>query len=714
MRPILVRDVETRSTIDVGDVGAHVYAAHPSTKVLCVGYCLDNQPVKIWRPGQPVPKEFSYALRHKEYGFGAHGAAFELEIERNILVPKYGFPTLPVERNICTMAISHALSLPGGLEKIAKVLNLDHMKDSVGHKVMLQMSKPRRARKAEDQEQVHWYTDDERMGKLEAYCMDDVAATREILDTLPELSEQEYQVWLLDQKINNHGIYLDRKLLLAAKQIIEVALPSFDQELTRLTNGQVTAITEVAKLKTWINQFHPIDTIRKGDLEDLLQGELPDNVRRALELRQQGAHAAIKKVYSLLDRRDADGRVRGAFIYHAAGTGRWSSRGAQIHNLKRPLTKDIEAAIKIVSTGDYIQVRKAYPNPLSVIGDLIRATIAAAPGNVLMGADFSGIEARVTAWCAGEESKLDAFRAYDTGKGPDPYIIAAGAVLHLDAFDIARRFKAGDPAAREQRQIGKCCELAFGYQGGVNAFRRFMPSGGLALTSSQTQWEQGSRSGSGPRGLSGDQKQNQIETDDFTDEQIDRIKNAWRRAHPHIAQFWTALANAAWRVTHDHSKVVTVLDRLTFECDDQPIMWITLPSGRKLAYPHARVGNFYKHPGGVVTESLKKNMWATSSAVGFKDASAGQWRDVLIYGGYCCENVVQAISRDLLSEAMLRVDKAGFAIVAHVHDECIIEVAKKDAARVLPEFKRLMNVVPDWAVGLPIVAKPWQAAKYVK
>lgn len=678
MRPILVRDVETRSLVDVGDVGAHVYAAHPSTKVLCVGYCLDNQPVKIWRPGQPVPKEFSYALRHKEYGFGAHGAAFELEIERNILVPKYGFPTLPVERNICTMAISHALSLPGGLEKIAKVLNLDHMKDSVGHKVMLQMSKPRRARKAEDQEQVHWYTDDERMGKLEAYCMDDVAATREILDTLPELSEQEYQVWLLDQKINNHGIYLDRKLLLAAKQIIEVALPSFDQELTRLTNGQVTAITEVAKLKTWINQFHPIDTIRKGDLEELLQGELPDNVRRALELRQQGAHAAIKKVYSLLDRRDADGRVRGAFIYHAAGTGRWSSRGAQIHNLKRPLTKDIEAAIKIVSTGDYTQVRKAYPNPLSVIGDLIRATIAAAPGNVLIGADFSGIEARVTAWCAGEESKLDVFRAYDAGKGPDPYVISAAAIDNLEPLKLYEDFKSGSPEARESRQRGKASELAFGFAGGVGAYRRFAPDTTL------------------------------------TDEEIERIKNRWRRKHPHIVQLWAALNMSAWRVAHDHSKVVTVLDRLTFECDDQPIMWITLPSGRKLAYPHARVGNFYKHPGGVVTESLKKNMWATSSAVGFKDASAGQWRDVLVWPGILVENIVQAISRDLLSEAMLRVDKAGFAIVAHVHDECVIEVAKKDAARVLPEFKRLMNVVPKWAVGLPIVAKPWQAARYVK
>jgi DNA polymerase len=719
MRPALIRDIETRSTVDVGDVGAHIYARHPSTEVLCVGYCLDDEPVKIWHPGEPVPKEFKYALKHREYGFAAHGAAFELEIERNILVPRYGFPELPCERNICTMAISHALALPGGLEKIARVLNLDHMKDTIGHRVMLQMSKPRRARKSEDQKQIHWYDDSERMTRLEAYCMDDVEATREILDTLPELSEHEYQVWLLDQKINDRGIYLDEKLLLAGKKIVETALPSFDKELEELTGGEVTAITQRDKLVHWISQYYPIATIRKGDLDEmLLDAGMPPKVRRALELRQQGAHAAIKKIYSLLERRSTDGRVRGAFIYHAAGTGRFSSRGAQVHNLKRSLTEDTESAIKIVMTGDYAKMRKTYPNPLSVIGDLMRATIVAPPGSVLMGADFSGIEARVTAWIADEHKKLDAFRDYDAGKGPDPYIIAAGAVLNIDPLDLAVRYEAGDPIAREQRQIGKACELAFGYQGGVNAFKRFLPSGGgLAVTASQAQWEAGGRSGGGPRGPSGDTKQGRIESDDFTDEQIDAIKNKWRRAHPHIAQLWRNLNQAVWRVILNPGLTVTLLDRLEFEYDqEQQLMWIRLPSGRRLCYPHARKGNFYSPPGsGIVLEGKgRQNIWQDESKIAFKDASSGRWRDVIVYGGLLTENIVQAVARDLLTESMLRLDKAGFDIVAHVHDECIVEIHKRDVKHRLPEFKRLMNQVPAWAEGLPIVAKPWTAERYVK
>lgn len=680
MRPALIRDIETRSTVDVGDVGIHVYARHPTTEVMCVGYALDYEPVKIWRPGQPIPKEITYAAKNSEYAFVAHGSMFETEIERNILGPKFGFPVMPAERNVCTMAMSHAVALPGALAKIARVLNLDHMKDEAGHRVMLQMSKPRKARKKEEKTQLYWFDDEERRAKLEAYCMDDVEATREILDTLPELSDDEYQVWLMDQRINDRGIFLDAQLMHASKKIINTALPSFDQEMVELTGGEVTAISQVAKLKNWIGQSYPLDTLRKGDLEELLKRtDLPPHVRRALELREQGAHAAIKKMTSLMQRQQLDGRIRGAFIYHAAGPGRWSSRGAQVHNLKRPLTKDLDAAIKVVMTGDYKYVRKVYPNPLSVIGDLVRATIKAAPGHMLIGGDFSGIEARVTAWVAGEESKLNAFRAYDRGEGPDPYIIAAAAVLHLDPMDIATRFAAGDPIAREQRQIGKACELAFGYQGGVNAFRRFSSD------------------------------------DSFTDEMIDRIKNAWRRAHPNISNLWSALNRAAWRVASDHRKNIDIFNRLQFECDDQPFMRIALPSGRKVSYPDTRIGNFFKIPDtGIVLQSHKKNMWSNKSGVAFKDAAAGQWRDVIIYGGFLCENIVQAISRDLLAEAMLRVERAGFAIVAHVHDECIIEAPIKNIEKSKKTFAQLMNVVPSWAEGLPIVAKPWVAERYVK
>ena len=708
MRPALIRDIETRSTVDVGDVGAHIYAAHPSTEVLCVGYCLDAGPVRIWHPGDSVPKEFKLVAQNRQYAAVAHNAAFELQIERHILGPKYGFPVFPIERNICTMSLALALALPGSLDRLAKVLNLEHQKDALGNRLMLQLSKPRRARKSEDPDGIYFFDDADRLLRLDQYCIADVETAREILDTLPELSEQEQQVWILDQKINDHGIYLDKQLMLAAKKIITTALPSFDRELNRLTNGQVNAITQVEKLKAWINQFYPVDTLRKDDLEELLQRkDLPKQVRRALELRAQGAHAAIKKVDALLQRRGGNGRICGAFVYHAAGPGRWSSRGAQVHNMKRSMTEDMERAIQVISTGDFKTAQKEYANPLSVIGDLVRANIMAAPGNILIGADFSGIEARVTAWAANEHKKLDAFRAYDAGTGPDPYIIAAAAVLNIDADDLNKRYKAGDPNAREERQIGKACELAFGYQGGVNAFKRFMPSGGVAIADADWDWEYGGVRGKG--GRPGDREREKL-NEDIEDAKIDRIKQRWRREHARIAQLWRLLNDAAWRAVRKPDLTFTVLDRFVFECDEQPILWLTLPSGRKLAYPHARIIRaFTPHGTRLYIEAANGR-----PILVFKDASAGQWRDVKVWGGLLTENVVQAISRDLLAEAMLRIDQAGLDIVAHVHDECVIEVKEDVADLAMRKFSRLMNMVPDWAEGLPIKANAWTAKRYVK
>jgi DNA polymerase len=706
----LLFDVESRSTYDVTDVGPYIYATHPTTEIQFFTYAVDDGPILIWRRGDPPPQPFIDAAENIDtWTIYAHNAGFDRPMHEHILVKRHGFPPLALEQWRCTMAQGLAAALPGRLERLAKVLNLEHQKDKAGSRLMKQMAKPRKPRKGEDPTATLYFDDPVRMAGLEDYGVRDTAAMREAHYGLPDLIPFEQQVWLLDQKINGTGFYLDQELALAANKIAEDANPIINAELTQLTNGQVTAFTQVAKLTEWLAQWVPVESLNKATIEELLDQELPEHVRRALELRHLGAQAAVAKVDALLQRRCPDGRVRDCFVYHAAGTGRWSSRGAQVHNLKRPQTDfskdegaELRRAIEIIGSGDLALAREHYDNPLSVIGDCIRAMIVAAPGHTLIGGDFSGIEARVTAWIAGEKSKLDVFRAYDEGRGPDPYVIFAASVFTRDPEELSKAYKAGDPVAREQRQIGKAGELAFGFQGGVKAYRRFSPGGApAATTASQSAWMK----------LHGafDRTKTPLAgtTTEFTDLEVNRIKNTWRRLHPNVVRFWDNIDRATYKAVTNPGCTVT-FGNLSLMCDDSPMLWLTLPSGRSLAYPHIRKTRAFFFEGKIVEHERGEH------CVLFKDAAMGQWRDVKVYGGLLTENIVQAIARDLLAEAMIRVDRAGFRIVAHVHDEIVIEVPKAKAAAAEVTFTKLMSQCPPWAKGLPIKVGSWSNERYIK
>jgi DNA polymerase bacteriophage-type len=647
------RDIESRSAIDLKDVGGSVYAQHPSTEVLVVAYAVDDGPVKVWRPGLPVPREFK---RPNVVGV-AHNCSFEMAVERHILGPRFGFPVIPVERNVCTMAQANACALPGKLEKAAEVLHLKHQKDAMGARLMKAMAKPRKALKGEDPNRIHWIDDEESRARLEEYCATDVATTRELFHTIPRLPEAEQRLWVLDQRINDHGFHLDAKLARAAHCVVLDAFPAIDSELAELTGGAVTAASQVPKLKLWLrrNGVDVGEQLTKGTIEELLERDLPAAARRAIELRALGAQAAVKKVSALLDRREADGRIRGSFIFHAAGTGRFSSRGAGIHNLKRPAIagEDLARAIAVIGEGDYQLACQKFDNPLSVVGDLIRSMICAPQGCVLMGADYSGIEARVTAWLAGEESKLEVFRKYDAGLGPDPYLVAAGRIYNKDPATI-------DPKSFE-RVVGKASELALGFNAGIGALKKFLPA-----------------------------------DSPFDDRELERIVHKWRRGHPNIERLWNDIGNCASKAVRNPGEVWTC-HGIEMESDADPFLWVTLPSGRRLAYPHARISRILPGRGHVIEHERGR------PSLLFKDNSQGQWRDVRAWPGLLVENLVQAVARDLLAEAMTRLDAAGFKIVTHTHDAVVVELKKPSA-----KFLELMVEPPAWAEGLPITAKTWK------
>ena len=269
---LVVRDIETRSTVDLGDVGPHLYAAHPTTEVLSYGYCVDHGPLKTWHPGEPMPKAFLNGAT-----WVAHNAAFEMAIERSILVPKFGFPVIPIERQRCTMAQVCALAFPGGLDKVARALELENQKDAVGARLMKKLARPRKPRKGEDPNGIYYFDTPELREQLDAYCLRDTAATREIFFDLPQLSEEEQLVWQLDQLINDRGFYLDRELAEAAAKITAEMKPRINDELIHNYQRCDHGIHPGGTDHHVGPQHVATKTLRKGDIETLLTAEaFPD------------------------------------------------------------------------------------------------------------------------------------------------------------------------------------------------------------------------------------------------------------------------------------------------------------------------------------------------------------------------------------------------------------------------------------------------------
>src|SRR5262249_4106893 len=375
------------------------------------------------------------------------------------------------------------------------------------------------------------------------------------------LSDEEQAIWVLDQAINDRGLYIDSELAKAAIHIAEMARKKINEELTELTEGAVTTSDQIQRLIAWL-AAHGCE-LKDGQKETLRRAltrkELPLKVRRVIELRLDGAHAAANKFETMLAWHN-EGRIHGALKYHGASTGRWTSLGVQLQNLKRPLVEDIAAAIEAVSTGDYDHLRRLYPEPMAIVGDVARATICAKPGSRLITADFSGVESRVTAWLSGEPSKLDRWARFDNTKNPEdePYFILGHNVCGLPL--------------EQARQKGKTADLAFGYMGGVGAWRK----------------------------LASD--------DESSAAEIKRYQEAWRNAHPATTRFWGAINRAAIKAVQNPGEAIRCNERITFKRDGD-FLRMCLPSGRELAYPFPRLITTPRGECAVIYQDNQQGKW---------------------------------------------------------------------------------------------------------
>jgi len=526
-------------------------------------------------------------------------------------------------------------------------------------------------------------TSPDKLARLYAYCQQDVRVERELHKRLMPLSEKERKIWLLDYKINQRGVQIDRASATAAITMAETLKANYDAQMKEATGGMAESCNALIPIKEWLNAQGvrwgglPIDSLAKADVVALLEApDLSPEVRRVLTLRQEAAKASTAKFATMLSVAGEDDRLRNLFQYHGAATGRWAGRKVQAHNLPRdvPKAEKVERILELVRAGDHEAIDMIYGSPMSMLSKCLRGFFMPAKGKALVGGDYSAIEGRGAAWLAGEEWKLKAFRDYDAGTGPGIYELTAARILHTSV----------DAITPEQRQAyGKVPELALGYQGGVGAFQTMAKTYGVKLD----------------------------------DERADQIKNEWRALHPKIKATWYALQDAAINAVRSPGDVYQAghAARPAKFKKVGSFLWCLLPSDRALCYPYPKLlpGKYGEQLTYMCVPSPDDKKKGKIVADPHNTAN---WARVATYGGSLLENITQAICRDILAEAMLRLDDAGFSAVLHVHDEIVCEVfdlgdgmdAEMDAA----EMTSVMGEVPAWATGFPIAVECEAMARY--
>ncbi len=696
-RPRIVGDFETRSEVDLRDIGAWKYAEHPSTRILCFSFKLVNpdgsviHPTRIWWPfyNEAVPPQLIEWLE-AGYVFEAHNAMFERAIFTHIMTKKHGVPMPKYWAD--TMAGCAYRSLPMDLEDVGSVLDLPTKKDKRGKELLRKLCGPQKLKKQDIKEgkvYPNYNNDPVLMEELGAYCMTDTDTENALGIAIHDLPPNEYEVWCLDQTINERGVFVDIEALHAAAKIRDAVFEKLLKQITEITGGAVHSADERDKIIAWAEtKGVTLDNMTADYVEDkasrlerlLKVEEDPDTraVYKVLRIRQTLGKSSTKKIDKFIDWICADDRLRGLLQYHGASTGRWAGRGVQPQNFPRPdellmfdtkadgknLHDGIDKLLEIIRTGDADLLELVYGDPMEAMASALRGFIIAEPGNELYVSDFSAIEARVLAWIAGEQWKVDAFAAIDRGEGyhgsQDIYLATASMVFGYPCFTK----KSHGP----ERQVGKVCELAFGYQGGVGAWRKFDTS------------------------------------DKWTDAEIDEKKKGWRAAHPMVQRLWYGLEEAAVKAVM--LKTTTHYRDITYayvQSSVGPWLACKLPNGRCLWYynPEAVEAGVDRRTG---------EMKYQVQYEGKDNKRGGLWGVVRTYGGMLTENVVSAISRDLMVDAMFRVERAGYPIILTVHDEIVCE-RKIGSGGSLKEFNALMAIKEAWVTKSPIIL-PMAVAGY--
>ncbi|WP_127580163.1 DNA polymerase [Paenibacillus koleovorans] len=648
---ILRIDVETFSSIDLKTCGMHRYIESPDFEILLFAFAYDNEPVRVidLTAFEDLPDYIIHDLTDP----GVIKTAFNAVFERGTISKHFGITCDPVQWR-CTAVHALALGLPGYLEGVAEVLKLEAQKDTKGKALIKYFSVPCKPSKANGQRtRNHPHHEPEKWAEYIEYNRQDVVVEREIAKKLERfpVPAHEWKLWALDQRINDRGVRLDPVLVQAAIEcagLYTERLIAAAKELTGLDNPN--SLTQV---KAWLAEkgLETPEGLGKDLMPVLMDAAPCDDTRQMLEFRQEMGKTSNSKYDAMARAICSDDRVRGILQFCGANrTWRWAGRNVQMHNLPQNHLDDLALARETLRSGDYEMLELLYGPPPFVLSQLVRTALIPSDGCRFIVSDFSAIEARVIAWLADEHWVLDVFRGHGR-----IYEATASRMFCIPFETIVKGHE-----NYKYRVPGKVATLACGFGGGVAALEKM------------------------------DKKK------EIPAEQYDSLVKQWRQANPNIRKLWYATEEAAMKAVREKTTVKLAHGvRYRYEAG---ILFADLPSGHSLAYPQAAI----KYDAKFDKDGL----------VFYAQDDRNQWSQQRTWGGTLVENLIQAIARDCLAESLMRLDKAGYEIVLHVHDEAVLDVPWGTGS--VEHVTEIMSRPIDWAPGLPLSAAGFETEFYMK
>ena len=686
------------------------YVEHPTFGVLSLAYYLkDGRGRRRWKPGDPPPADL---FAHVRAGgvLEAHNSEFEWNVWTYHCVPVLGWPALPLGLGQlrCSMAKARAHALPGALAKLGEVLQVEHGKLKDGKRLIDKFSKPRNPTKNDP---ALWnYPDQhsEDAAKLYDYNDGDIVTESEVSLRIPDLSPFELSVWLMDQKINDRGVLVDVKAVEDCITIVEQAHEKYNAELWRITGGAVSEASQLQQLQSWLagrSVYMPDMTDDSVQAALGNAAKMPDDARRALEIRAALGSASVKKLFAIHAQRSPDDRLRGLYSYYGGRTGRWTGNGPQPQNLYKGKFKtidEIELCLSRIATRTLELVEFYYGDALEAVNSCLRSLFIAKPGHVFISSDYSAIEGVVTAAIAGEEWALEVFRTHGM------IYEATAAMITGVPFDefVQHRIKTG---GRAEYVDG----VLMGVVGGKHHPLRASPGKFAVLASGFGGWVGAWKA---------------FGADEYlTDGEIKAAILAWRAKSPNTVETWGGQSRDTFRWDAVPYPQLYGLEGAAINAVKNPGQAYYGNKAQTVVFQ--MVGNvlYCQCPGGglltyhnpLLTASTREYAQPWELELSFEGYNTNQkkgpvgWLRMKLYGGLLMENIVQHVARYILAAGMLRVEAAGYPIVMHTHDELVCEMPIGRGS--VRELEELMSVMPSGCEGWPVRAKGgWEGPRYGK
>lgn len=643
--------------------GVRAYVEHPTFRILSLSYDLkDGHGVRRWLPSMPPPHDLFDHVRRGGL-IGGFNTEFELTVWNLYCVEKLGWPPLSVEQLRCTQAKARAMALPGKLEKTGEVLRLAVQKDKDGTRLLNKFSMPHNPSKKDPRRWILPSDDPVDAENLYRYNDIDVAAESAVALALPDLAPYEQNVWFVDQAINQRGVAVDLAAIDDCIAIVEQAIAKYNGEFRQLTGGLNT--TQGEKFKDWLVQ-HGVSTasLDEEHREDLLKRLPPGIARRAIELLDRIGSGSVKKLYSMRLQASVHGRLHGLYSYWAAATGRWTGNGPQPQNLPRPSKgfdniEAVETALKIFALRDLETVETCYGDALNAVSSCLRSMFIAGPGCDLICSDFSAIEGVVMACISGEQWRIDVFKTHGM-----IYEMSASKLTGVPFEDFVAYKKEHKKHHPHRQGIGKISELSGQYGAWISGWNNF---GAAELLGS--------------------------------DEAVKAAILKYRDASPTFPELWGGQTRGRFRDARpelfglEGCAVAAIMwpgrefwtHGIKFQVEDD-VLYMHLLSGRRISYHQPRLAP---------STRAWANPWEQEITYSCWDPIKGLWIRDKLYGGVFTNNLVQGTARDIQAHGMVNLERAGYSIVMHTHDEIAAEVRRGWGS--VEEFEATVNQLPPWA-----------------